>query len=401
MTKIVWLINNLTHYHRARADSFANRWPGEFVVLELSGRERLSVLRSDTCVVAQLRTLFPGRTASDLEPVKVSESVRRYLDESRPDVCCLNGWALPGNAAMLDWAVARGVPCAVMSESNKHDHKRHWLMERVKSRFVSQCSSALVGGTESRRYLIDLGMAPAAIFDGYDAIDNEHFRAGAEAARWERVHFQAQLELPDDYFFACARFEPKKNFRRLIEAYSQFALAVGSGAWKLVIAGDGPSRSELEGCARDLRVEDGVIFVGLKTYQELPALYGLARAFIHASTTEQWGLVVNEAMAAGLAVLVSRWCGCAPDLVRDGYNGFTFDPWDVRDITQKMLTLYRDSTLCEVMGRRSAYIISEWGPERFTRGLKSAVDFALNRGPVKETLVSRAVVRLMAATSKS
>jgi glycosyltransferase involved in cell wall biosynthesis len=47
---------------------------------------------------------------------------------------------------------------------------------------------------------------------------------------------------------------------------------------------------------------------------------------VHASTTEQWGLVVNEAMAAGLPVLVSDRCGCAPDLVEVGVNGFTFDP---------------------------------------------------------------------------
>jgi 1,2-diacylglycerol 3-alpha-glucosyltransferase len=59
---------------------------------------------------------------------------------------------------------------------------------------------------------------------------------------------------------------------------------------------------------------------------------GLASAFIQASTTEQWGLVVNEAMASGLPVLVSERCGCAPDLVKNGVNGYTFDPYDIKEI---------------------------------------------------------------------
>lgn len=302
---------------------------------------------------------------------------------------------------MLDWAVAHGVPCVLMSESNQHDHSRNWLKEQLKARFVAQCSAGLAGGTESRRYLVELGMAPESIFDGYDVVDNEHFRAGAEAARRDRLRCRAQLAVPEEYFFACARFEPKKNFHRLIEAFALYASAAGPSAWKLVIAGDGPSRPELEALARSLHVEDGVIFAGLKTYQELPVIYGLAKAFIHASTTEQWGLVVNEAMAAGLAVLVSKRCGCAPDLVKDGVNGFTFDPRDAGEIAEKMLTVHRDASLPERMGRRSAEMIAEWGPERFGRGLMHAAEFALNRGPAKETLLSRAVVRLMAATSNS
>lgn len=394
----VWLAINLYHYHRARADAFARVWPARFTVLQLSDHNELPVLTGQSSGVAKLETLLPGTPVAEIGNVELRKAIINYLDTTRPGVCCLTGWALPGNAAMLDWAVAHGVPCVVMSESNQHDHKRQWLKERLKARFVGQCSAALAGGRESGRYLVDLGMPFAGIFDSCDVVDNEHFRTGAEAARRERLRIQAQLAVPEEYFFACARFEPKKNLHRLIEAYASYATAAGSSAWKLVIAGDGPLRPELEACARNLGVEGAVLFAGLKGYQELPAIYGLAGAFIHASTTEQWGLVVNEAMAAGLPVLVSTRCGCAPDLVKDGDNGFTFDPWDPKEMAQKMLTIHRDSSLRERMGRRSAEMISEWGPERFARGLKHAVEFALERGPAKGTLASRAVVRLMAAT---
>lgn len=394
----VWLANHVTHYHRARADAFAQVWPGRFTILELSNADELPVLRSDVSGIANVETLFPRKALGEMGQADLKKAVTQYLETAAPGACCLNGWALPGTAAMLDWAIEHGVPCVVMSDSNQQDYKRNWLAEQVKKKFVGQCSAALVGGDWSRRYLVELGMERASIFDGYDVVDNEHFRTGAEAARENAGHFRQQLAVPEEYFLACARFEPKKNLHRLIDAYALYTRAAEAGAWKLVIAGDGPSRPELEAYTRNLGVEDGVVFVGLKTYLELPGIYGLAKAFVHTSTTEQWGLVVNEAMAAGLPVLVSERCGCTAELVRDGENGFTFSPWDVKQIAEKMRAIHRDPPLRERMGRRSAEMIAEWGPERFAQNLTRAVDFALERGPVAGTLISRTVVRLLAAT---
>src|SRR5438270_5875540 len=76
---------------------------------------------------------------------------------------------------------------------------------------------------------------------------------------------------------------------------------------------------------------------GFKHYSELQVYYALAKAFVHASTTEQWGLVVNEAIASGLPVIVSERCGCAPELVRD--NGFTFDPTDEYALASRLLSM--------------------------------------------------------------
>jgi glycosyltransferase involved in cell wall biosynthesis len=100
----------------------------------------------------------------------------------------------------------------------------------------------------------------------------------------------------------------------------------------LVIVGDGELRPALEQLRGELGIDARVHLPGFKQYDELPAYYGLASAFVHASRVEPWGLVVNEAMSAGLPVLVSERCGCAPTLVRDGENGWTFDPADAGDI---------------------------------------------------------------------
>src|SRR5205807_2078983 len=120
----------------------------------------------------------------------------------------------------------------------------------------------------------------------------------------------------------------KKNLARLLQAYALYRAAAGGASWKLILLGDGTLRADLERLRDELGLGEDVAMPGFKQYHELPSYYGLAGAFVHASTSEQWGLVVNEGMAAGLPVLVSRACGCAADLVRDGVNGFAFDPLD-------------------------------------------------------------------------
>jgi len=394
---IVWLANTVTHYHRARADAFARELRGSFKVIALTSKDPLLVLEAAPCEFAQIVTLFPGMAIQDIGQAERGKALVGYLDETQPDVCCLNGWALAGSATMLGWALRNQVPCVLMSESNEHDSKRTWWREAAKRRFVTQCSAALVGGSWHRDYLVKLGMPPDYVFDGYDIVDNEHFREGAEEARRDLSHAPKALGRGRDYFLACARFEEKKNLCRLIEAYALYIQQCSSLPWELVIVGDGPARGQLRSLAESLGIRDNIKFMGLVGYQELPAIYGLAGAFVHASTTEQWGLVVNEAMAAGLPVLVSDRCGCVSELVRDGVNGFTFNPWKIDEIAQRMLLIHRDVGLLKRMGQESTESIRAWGPKRFARNLGRAVESAISRGPRPRGFVSEMTIRCMAA----
>jgi glycosyltransferase involved in cell wall biosynthesis len=138
-----------------------------------------------------------------------------------------------------------------------------------------------------------------------------------------------------------------------------------------------------------------VLLPGFKQYPDLPAYYGLAGAFIHASTTEQWGLVVNEAMASGLPVLVSNRCGCTSDLVQEGVNGFTFDPYDVQQLAQLMLGLSTLNSQLSTMAAASRRIIADWGPGRFASGLQEAVEMALRVTPPRATGFDRLLVKAL------
>jgi glycosyltransferase involved in cell wall biosynthesis len=136
---------------------------------------------------------------------------------------------------------------------------------------------------------------------------------------------------------------------------------------------------------------------GFKQYEELPAWYAAAGAFVHASTSEQWGLVVNEAMAAGLPVLVSNRCGCAPELVREGVNGFTFNPNDEEALANHLLHVSSMSPGArKEMGRASQQIITSLAPEQFGKGLLAAAQQAVKSGVPHMGMLNRLLLRQLA-----
>jgi glycosyltransferase involved in cell wall biosynthesis len=283
------------------------------------------------------------------------------------------------------------VPIVLMSDSAAHDFPRVWWKEAIKRRIIRSCEVGLVGGRPHKDYLAELGMPLNRIFVGYDVVDNDFFWQGANAARMNAASLRQSLGLPAQFFLASSRFIAKKNLVRLLEAFALYRRASVQGtAWKLVLLGDGELRKELEPLRDRLGLCEEVLMPGFKQYHELPTYYGLAGAFVHASTSEQWGLVVNEAMAAGLPVLVSRNCGCAADLVRDGVNGFGFDPLDVSALAELFARIAKQPECdLQAMGEASREIIARWGPAAFEKNLMMAVGLGLKTRRQKPTCLDR------------
>jgi glycosyltransferase involved in cell wall biosynthesis len=222
------------------------------------------------------------------------------------------------------------------------------------------------------------------IFTGYDAVDNKYFIRRVGEIR-NTVGDESNFSfLPRLFFLASARFISKKNLDYLIRSYSAYREEVINGdPWDLVILGDGELKEPLKRLASDLELSQFVHFPGFRQYRELPEFYARAQVFIHASTTEQWGLVVNEAMASGLPVLVSNRCGCASELVVEGVNGHSFDPYQRDELALLMKKISGDLDGLRKMGAASEAIISEWGAERFGRGLEKAIGVAISQPPRK------------------
>jgi glycosyltransferase involved in cell wall biosynthesis len=397
MPRIAAIIVNLVPYHHARWDAYAAAGMAEPHLVELTDRDEFKVLEFASESAFARHTLFPKSAPHGSALV---QRMQEMLDSIRPDVVCVSGWGLKVSLAAMLWAVARSVPIVMLSESNEFDEARSALKEFIKCRLVGLCSAGLAGGSPQADYLVKLGLPRYRVFVGYDVVDNGFFDEKSEKLK----SGSSELEgVKRPYFFACARFGKKKNLPGLIRSYVRYLRKVegqrskveGTSVFDLVIAGEGEERSEIERTIEECGVSNHVHLVGAKGYTELPYYYASAGVFIHASTTEQWGLVVNEAMASGLPVLVSNRCGCATDLVKDGENGWTFDPSDEEQMADLMLKIASDEDARERMSARSREIITEWGPERFASGVKAAVEAALSAPKKKVGLIDRLILWAM------
>jgi len=384
-------------YHQARLEALAGQT--RTVAIELSPLDATydwAPVQSEGRY--QRVPLYAGSDSGNA-PRSLGASLRDSLDELVPTAVAVPGWSNPGALAAISWCVQRRVPVIVMSESARHDACRVWWKERAKRKVVGLCSAGLVGGQLHAMYLSDLGMPQERIFTGYDVVDNGYYMREAEAARAATPFWRSRLALPEQYFLACSRFVQKKNITTLLSAYASYRQQAGGMAWKLVLVGDGVLRPQILGVLEDLGLEGEVVLPGFIQYDVLPVYYGLASVFVHASATEQWGLVVNEAMAAGLPVLVSDRCGCVPELVRNGGNGFTFDPFDLEHMAGLMLTMSSENTDLDAMGRLSRQMISHWGPARFASAMMDAVECALAAPTPQAKAVDRAFLGLLARSA--
>lgn len=145
----------------------------------------------------------------------------------------------------------------------------------------------------------------------------------------------------------------------------------------MVLCGDGQLRPQIEKYITQLALEDTIHLPGFLQQDELLPYFAHASCFIHASIQEQWGLVVNEAMAAGLPVLVSNRCGCFEDLITEGVNGFGFNPENSQQLTNLMLKMSSQEVNLKAMGEASIEHIQKFSPDYFAQSLMQAVEYAL------------------------
>lgn len=217
------------------------------------------------------------------------------------------------------------------------------------------------------RYLRALGFPGKRIAGHYDVVDNNFF---AESARRHRVATPHPGALAAPFFLYTGRLAPEKNVGSLIRAYRAYRQSGGS--WPLVLVGAGPEEGALRGEARASGFSEDIHFEGLKSTGELPGYYASAGCFVLPSTREPWGLVVNEAMASGLPVIVSNRCGCAEDLVSHGQNGFLFDPANTGELAGCMLAISSlDALGRDAMARKSEEIIANFTPGQWAEEVAS------------------------------
>jgi glycosyltransferase involved in cell wall biosynthesis len=315
------------------------------------------------------------------DPLVIAQFIE-LLDAEQPDAVAIVGWYGKGTREIVRWANAHSKAVVLMLAGSQHDKKRNLIKEAYKRFcFMPKIGAVLCGGLPHVRYAMTLGMKETRIFTGYNSVDNSFWAAKAEEAKGCDRQLTAAMGLtPQRYFISVGRFIGKKNFVALIEQYAAYRSLAGKDAWDLVIAGDGELREVLEAKIGELNLSDCVKLPGYLSSEALAPYLGLAGAFILPSSGyEQWGLVVNEAMAAGLPVIVSDICGCCEDLVIEGKTGYSFSPSSMDSLSCLMQTLSEDPLARDRMANAAGEHIHNYSPEVFAKNFLAACQSAVDR----------------------
>ena len=205
------------------------------------------------------------------------------------------------------------------------------------------------------------------------AVDNHYFQDRSEEAREGRPALQEELNLDParPVILFASKLQSRKRCGDLVEAYKDLSPG-GKPRPYLVIVGDGEERAALERQVAESRLE-GVRFCGFRNQSELPRFFDLATVFVLPSRHEPWGLIVNEVMNAGRAVIVSNDVGCQPDLIEDGVEGCVFPAGDVAALTDALRKVLATPETAVAMGQRGLAKVRAWDFEEDVRGLRQAI----------------------------
>jgi glycosyltransferase involved in cell wall biosynthesis len=299
-------------------------------------------------------------------------SWRRAFTAERFHAVWLNGYA--HGPLLRAFAAAKWAGMQVLVRGESHDGLRQsepvWRRAAQRALF-RRVDAFLAIGSANRDFYLARGARPERIHMTPYSVDNDYFRDRVAIASSERAallrEWRLSPSLPIVLF--ASKLQPRKRCADLLQAYASIRRLAPA---QVVVVGDGPEHATLTEYARSMGLDD-VRFVGFRNQSELPAFYDLCDIFVLPSEREPWGLVVNEAMNAGKAIVASDAVGAVRDLVLHGCTGCVYPVGDVSALALNLRLLIEDRDLRRRLGDNARAVVAEWGIDATVAGVRSAV----------------------------
>ena len=305
----------------------------------------------------------------------VSPEVCTELASGRYDVLVSFGWAYPVDWLSFFTARLLRIPFLLYGDTDVRDTGSGRIRAARSFALTWLCrhaSGALYTGTFNRDFYIRHGMTPERLWFSPWAIDNGRF------AKPDREKARALLGLDETvcYFLFVGTLLPRKCPNLLVSAVAQ--LQQQGHSVGLILAGSGPMEAELRRQVAYRNMTD-VHFLGFMNQSKIPMVYAAGDVFVLPSQRDPRATVVNEAMAAGLPIIVSSGTGVwgPGDLAQHGHDALVFPTGDLAALRDACMYL-TDPRARADMARVAAARMEHWGYEAAVAGWRSAIDATLN-----------------------
>ena len=235
---------------------------------------------------------------------------------------------------------------------------------------------ALFVGTENRRWFLHWGFPDERLFHTPYSVDNEALQGAAQDLARQRQTLRAELGISEDagpVILTVCRLIPGKRVMHLLDAFVEVR---ARRRCALVVVGSGLLEHELRRRIAGEKIPD-VTLSGFLDQTEIARAYAAADIFALVSSSETWGLVVNEAMNFELPIVVSDQVGCAADLVQSGRNGYVVPSGDRGALVQALDALTDSAELRNRYGRASVEIVEPWNYDQAAAGVCDVVAAAV------------------------
>lgn len=291
--------------------------------------------------------------------------VCKVLAEIGPDVVITNGF-IPTFVFAFAWAVLHRVPHITMTDGTLETEStlswKHRLIRRLVFAFTRAHLGACQGSVALYR---SYGIPASRIHVSPLCADNERF--GALLPSFDERTY--------DFLF-CGRYMDLKNPLMAIRVARSVAVRLGRRV-SLRFVGKGELEPAMHACASEVAADVEVSFAGYLSQEVLPQAYAASRVFLFPTSMDCWGVVVNEACAAGVPCIVSPHTGVADELIRDGDSGFVCPLNDESLWVERGCRLLADEAHWRQMSQAARQAVSGFTFEHAAQGVLQALQQAV------------------------
>lgn len=302
--------------------------------------------------------------------------VMRAIKSTTPDVLIGDGfyqWTSFG----LAYSIFLRVPLVLCYERTFHTERNAQWYRTAYRRLVMKFIDAMaVNGQLCRDYAESLGMPSKRVTTGQMVADTEGLiRRMAKVTSDARSHLRSQLEISGLAFLFVGRLIELKGLTQLLNAWVDFE-KTHPGQATLILVGSGPLEASLKAQCAELGLSS-VRFPGKVDYDAIAPYYAASDVFVMPTLEDNWSLVVPEAMACGLPILCSKYNGCFPELVKEGVNGWVFDPLSEQSLSQALRNCLENRERLSAMGQQSKAIVAGHTPTHAAEAIFKACHLAI------------------------